>query len=288
MTTQDPRVTALDRLVHGRDAGGYTLPADVIAAHDTYVRAAALTVPTAERLHHDTAARDLAEQYVTGPGTEPMLTAAQRVHDSAAAIQVAELAAVLHQQAVVKVAARAVDITAEHGSALVTDCLRPAYTDLLEQGRKAAQHLDKITEGTDVHSLLVAPPKARAAYIDMKAHADRHDVLWDARACVLKITGERSELDDHGVFLEVEDPISLQMALQPGWLPGRSALRRPETPKDPVARMVWLCTTATPGKPWMPTTAEMDAAWDRQFGDAVRARGQARRNAEAFGALIAG
>ncbi len=274
------RTQHLDKLVAGRELGGYTLPSHVIAAHDSYLKAAAVTLPTSEPLHPNDAAVALADAYAAGDQLDA-LKVARRVADAAATADAAAMARTVHQQALLILSARAVTIAQDAAETIITEHLRPAYSRLLEQGRQAAAVLDGYSRSTT--ALMSAPAKVRTAYLSITELVSRHDALWQSRYEVVKLAALTPQLDDHGWFLEFANPL----ALRPGWRVG-SQVRALETPKDPVERMLWLCGPATVGEPWMPTPAEMDAAWDKQFGDAMRARAQGRRDAQAFGAVIAG
>nr|CAA9311522.1 MAG: hypothetical protein AVDCRST_MAG46-180 [uncultured Nocardioidaceae bacterium] len=114
-----------------------------------------------------------------------------------------------------------------------------------------------------------APATVRTARRHLAELADRHRVLRDARhACVL-LRGQAPADDVDHHFLLLRRP----QLLFPQWRPP-AALPQPEPPRDPVARLVWLLTTAAPAEAWLPSVAEQDAAWRELLGeqaDAIRA-----------------
>ena len=57
---------ALTRLVESAEAGTFTLPADVVAAHHIYTRVRAVELAELEPLHADTAAARLVSAVAAG------------------------------------------------------------------------------------------------------------------------------------------------------------------------------------------------------------------------------
>jgi hypothetical protein len=91
--------------------------------------------------------------------------------------------------------------------------------------------------------------------------------------------------DDSGLFGVFEQP----MAFFPTWKPPARIPLLP-FPEDETARLLWLVLdeTAIKAKPWLPTTAEEDAAWWGQFGEHVTRINNNRHNAQAMAARAVG
>jgi hypothetical protein len=249
-----------------QEPGGFELPADVLTAHDTYRTATELQLPEAPLLRHP---GDVAAALVDALGR------GERVDLGAAA---GELVEAQRQVAVVEharhLAAAACDHAAERATATATagaervivESLQPAYGTLLAEAAKHAAAVEgyQLDDGG-----WDAPPRVRTARRHLAELADRHRVLRDARHTCVLLTGQTPADDVDHLFLTVRRP---QM-LSPEWRPP-AALPRPEMPGDPVARLVWLVTTAAPAGPWLPTVDEQDGAWRELLGeraDAIRA-----------------
>lgn len=275
------RAKTLDDLVAAQEVGGFTLPAPILQAHTTYTAAKAVIPPTAERLHEGTAAEQLANAYTAGGGGLDALEAARRVTQATADVESADLAYRIHSAAVAQVGARAVHVACEHADQIITDHLRPSYLDVLDQAKAATTTLTGHL--LNARSLMTAPAKVRAAFLSLHGIAERHNVLWHARAWVVRMAGQQPKYDTQGLFVEFEQPL----ALRPTWRPP-APIWPLEPPSDPSERLMWLVTEGANGRPWMPTVTEQDAAFEKQFGESMRSRAQARRNAEAYGALLGG
>ncbi len=79
MTTQRGQLMALSNLVGGATAGHYTLPAEVLAAWDTYEKVRALTLAEPSAVHVEDAATQLVAAVREG-GEPEVLELGREVH----------------------------------------------------------------------------------------------------------------------------------------------------------------------------------------------------------------
>ena len=165
------------------------------------------------------------------------------------------------------------------GEAVIAEHLRPALEDVYERARVCAEALGG---DLDVHRLLTAPDKARKAYSELTHLAARRRMLFEARRQVNTVGHRVPEHDVQGMFVEFQSP----HVLVPGFTPGSTG-RWPgvPAPADDRERLLWVVSDAVAAaRPWLPTVAEQDAAWDAVFGEAQQMRVQAQRDAAAIGA----
>lgn len=279
MITDRGRWGALTKLIDRRETGRYTLPDELLTAHDLARRVGILEPKMPEPLELDTAAaRALAALAagksvdVTGLAVE-VRQAERRRADVQTGYRVVAAATEQAQTAAVGLAA---DLT----ETIITEHLRPVHDQLLDQARA-----DTATLGgrpLDPTSLLDAPAPVRKAWRSLRDAAHRYRQLRDARH-LANVTGLRElSQDTRGQFAVVRDP----RALFPG-LPGYDSTAptpRLPVPDGDVELMGWLVTDAAPAGPWLPTTDEQDARWHELYGAAVRRQQAGRAMAESVGA----
>ena len=159
----------------------------------------------------------------------------------------------------------------------ITDHLRPAHDDVLEQARAAVADLDG--HPPVPVELINASAKVRKAYGRLGELAHRLDLIRRARSTIIGITGQTANHDVNGLFAAFANPLVFW-----GGQPPPFGARIP-APADPVARLAWLVTDAAPAEAWLPTLAEADAAWEASvLGERVGRRKRAAHDAAAIGA----
>lgn len=258
-------INSLKTLADSADGGGYTLPAELLDALRTYRRVTELEYPDAQHFDAEGAATRLVSALAAGenPNIDALVSqASEAERDSRAIEQVRTITALALERAAFAATALCSDLTER----IIRDHLRPAFDTLLEDIQDKANALAAV--GLDPHALITAPAKARHAYVKLPELAARHRTIWNARHLVNTIGARKAEHDVAGLFTEFADPL----ALRPGWkLPAPVPLL--EAPTDVHERLLWLVSDAiAPGKPWLPTLAEQDAAWLEQFeASALRA-----------------
>jgi hypothetical protein len=264
-------ITILTKLVESAEGGGYTLPDALTAAYATYLKVQALKAPepsppdardAAAQIVATVAAGEVADLVALGDELEQAALRAQGHERVLTALSLA-----VEQAAGAAVApARPEVVIAEH--------LRPALERVHAEAREVAAALAGY--GLDPHKLISAPAKVRNAYAKVPELVARSEAIYTARRWVNTLGNRIPEHDAQGLFALFADPLSL--------FPGRYQQSRLPLPEDPAERLLWMVSPkATAARPWLPTVAEQDAAWLKEFGEEARAR--AGRNVAARAAL---
>jgi hypothetical protein len=232
------RIGALTSLVQSASTGGYTLPEDVVEAHNVWQR---LRVQ-AERHAYDQA------------------------------LTVLRLAVEQAGNAAVAAASNATE-------RIITDHLRPAHDELLEQAREVSAVLKPYTNAAfelDTHAIVTAPSKVRNAYVALPGLVERRRTLIIARDKA-NVIGYRDIEYDSGLFSTFQNPAAFRSDLP------ANTIMPPPIPADPTAALLWFASDdAAKGKPWFPTLKEQDAAWWAVFGEHVTRARQNQHNARAM------
>jgi hypothetical protein len=271
MTTDRGQHTALTRLVDLQGAGGFTLPADLLAATDLPNKVRNLPVPEVtddlERV-----AADLFNDLRAGRPVDVEQHAARVAEADAARARrehAQTLLALAQQHAVTAAALAATDAS----TTVITDVLQPVYTDLLASISGHAKNLDG--HPLDDRSLITAPDKVRKSWAALRDLAAQHTALRHAWDAARRMGGLEPQHDGRGDFVAFSNPFVLN-----GHKPDSTA--RPaviEAPTDPVMHMLWLVGPAKPAQPWLPTVAEQDQRWLQVYGPSFEQR---RRTAQAL------
>ncbi len=277
--TDRVQIRSLDQLVNNQEAGGYTLPTDLLDAHRTYRRVSQLTPPQQPAVSPETVAAEL----VTAAGEGQPVDVVAYAHRLAEAD--AERAAVERSRVVLLAANEqaldaAVSVAASLTEHTITTHLRPAFDTVLKEVRGIAATLSG--HALDAHSLLSAPNKVRQAYLRLPELAARYSAIQNARRLVNTLGYQAPQHDASGLFSTFRRPL----AFHPGWQPTSPVPALP-FPSDPVERLLWLVgPEASAAEPWLPTVAEQDAAWWGQFGEAIERRKNYTGAANAFGKAL--
>jgi len=130
----------------------------------------------------------------------------------------------------------------------IIEAMKPAFEATMAEVKKAAPLLGGHDLGAAA-AFLRSEAKLRDAYMTLVDAADRLGDLRAAQRAALRLDPPQQDVKHW--FVELKDPVGL------GVLVGRSGDPTP-WPAEPLARVVWLATTAD-GNHWLPTSAEMDA-----------------------------
>lgn len=255
MTTTRGTILILDELVRWQSTGGFTLPADVLAAVELHTAARALLVPELPPVRH---AEDVAAAALDtlGRGETPDVAAlVADLHDAQLRVTQAQTAQQMVTFAIEQAGERTASVISGACDRIIVEALQPAYAETLQAAAAVAPALagsNLADGGWD------APPKVREARRKLTDLAERHRALRSARArCVQLSNQPQPEYDDAGLFVVYREPLAL---VPGGYTPGTRATV-PPLPTDATERLLYLVTKGLPGQPWLPTVAEQDAAW---------------------------
>lgn len=258
------RRQALDSLLAMRTAAGYTLPGPVLSAADAAERAGALAVDQPPRLHPADVASEIVGQLTQGAEAD-LGAAAETIMDDRRRGERADIAPQLAQLVGEQASTRAVSVATQHADEIIRECLAPAFAETLDTARGHAASLAGYP--VDEAGGWDAPAGVRKARAGLAGLAERADLLRHAWRAARGLAGREPERDEAGVFSEFED----RLALHPGLAP-TSPVPPLNLPVDPVAGLLWMVTTAAPGRPWLPTVEEQDQAWLVAYGAAAEER----------------
>ncbi len=228
------QINTLTSLIDSAEAGGWTLPADVLEAHRIYRHVAALNLEPPAALDAYTAAARIVTATTAGEPVDP-LAAGRELRHAEEERQAHDQAKRILQLAVDQAATAAGNLAAERTEQIITDYLAPALEDVHAQAREAAAALKG--HPLDGPSMAAAPTKARAAYVSLTALVTRRQLIFTARRWANNVGYRVPQHDDAGLFAEFANPT----ALMPRWQPGmRPAINAPE---GSVERLLWASPT---------------------------------------------
>lgn len=266
----------IEQVIAARETGLYTLPADLIVAHSACVRVRSLDLPAPSAMDAQSQGAVLLAACTSGADVDLREYASALLdadRDRLAVEKSRDVLRAAQEQAENHLAYLCSDLTER----IITQHLRPSFEAMLEEVREIAAALG--TTGLDSHSLLTAPPKARAAYLKLHELTARYQALVTARRQVNTVGDRRPTIDTNDIFAMFSDT----MNLHPAWKSPAPVPRIPY-PEDPIDLLLWLVGEASTAKPWMPTTADQDEAFTNspvgvaaaRFADGTRnARGMA-------------
>lgn len=261
----------ITNLVSSAEAGGYSLPAELLDVYGNYTRVRQIDVPEPTVLDPDTAATRLIASDVD------VLELARTVAQGQAELETARRARELVGLAAERAGAEVVDVASDMVAAIITDHLRPALMDTYSEARKVAAALAGYNL-KDVHRMVTAPPKVRTAYAALPTLAHRRSILLAAKRSLNTAGGHAPRRDASGLFAEFRHPMHFHPTLAP-----TSRIPAFTGPQDPTERLLWIVSDeAAPAKPWFPTADEQDAAWMSEFGAAIDERNTRVQAAQAF------
>jgi len=268
------QINTLTSLIDNADAGGWTLPADVLAAHRIYRQVSALDLDPPAALDAYTAAARIVTATTAGEPVDP-LAAGRELRHADDERQAHDLAKRILQLAVDQAATAAGNLAADRTEQIIAKHLAPALEDVHALAREAAAALKG--HALDGPSMAAAPQKARAAYISLAGLVTRRQLIFTARRWANSIGYRVPQHDDAGLFAEFANPT----AIMPGWKLGmRPAINAPE---DPTERLLWVVSDqVAPAKPRLATVREQDESWQAVFGEAQRQRQAAALGARAY------
>jgi len=272
--------TALAKLVGNAEAGGYTLPPELVDAWQTVERVRAaldLGVPGSLPIE-DAAARVVAA--VASGKTPDMLEVGREMHRLEGERQAHGHASRALAEAREQAAAAAVSIAVDMTERLISDHLPAALEDVYAKAKESAPAL----MGFEKRPPYAAPAKAAKAYDDLTRLAERRSTIFAARDWVNFIGSRKPMHDGANMFGEFENAEILTP-----WWSSQGVVRWPGlggvAPEDAAVRLAWVVSDAVaPARPWLPTTVEQDERWWVMFGEKSERFAQSRRDAEAAGA----
>lgn len=268
------QINTLTNLVDSAEAGGWTLPADVLEAHRIFREVTALDIEPPAVLDAYTAAARIVDSVAAGEPAD-LMAAGRDLRHAEDERQAHDKAKHILQVAADQAAQQAGNLAADHTEQIITDYLAPALDALHAEARDAAAALKGFA--LDGPSMAAAPQKVRGAYVSLTGLVTRRQLIFTARRWANTIGYRIPQHDDAGLFAEFADPI----ALMPGWKLGM----RPsiDAPEDPTERLLWVVSDqVAPAKPRLATVAEQDESWQAVFGEAQRQRQAAALSARAY------
>ena len=266
-------INTLTHLIDSAEAGGWTLPADVLEAHHVYRQVSALDIEPPAGLDAFTAAAKVVTS-VAADETVDLMVAARQLRDAEEERRAYDQAKLLLQVAADQAATTAGNLAADRTEVIITGHLAPALDDVHAQAREAAAAL--AGHALDGPSMAAAPTKVRSAYLALAGLVTRRQLIFTARRWINSVGYRVPKHDDAGLFAEFANPT----ALMPGWKPGmRPTINAPE---DPLERLLWVVSDqVAPAKPRLATVPEQDECWQAVFGEAQRQRQAAALSARA-------
>ncbi len=266
MTTERGRTQAIKALIPLQEPGNFTLPANLLTAHELPAKVRAVPLPSPEPYDVHSAANEML--HVLGSGETPDLAKlARRVSQTERATLDVMTAQRVAADALEQAEHVVLGVIGDTADRIITGCLRPAFEANLDEARKHSGAL--AGHPLDTRALVTAPAKVRTAWAAVGECANRYHVLREARHLV-NVAGLRQvQHDTDGKFGTFERPAELF----PGYDPSKP-MRMPafEFPSDPVDLMVWLVGPAAAARPWLPTAEQQDKAWLSLYGEAAEMR----------------
>lgn len=273
MTSDRGRTQAVKTIIPLQEPGGFTLPADLLTALELPAKVRAVPLPSPEPFDTRNAADEMLHQLERGE-TPDLSELARRVSDTERARLDVMAAQRVAADALEQAESVVLGVVADGADRIVTDCLRPAFEANLDEARKHSGAL--AGQPLDPMALITAPAKTRAAWAAVGECTNRYRVLREAHRLVNAAGLRLVQHDTEGRFGTFERPAELFPGYEPG---GSVRMPVPEFPSDPVDLMVWLVGPAAVARPWLPTAAQQDAAWQALYGEAAEMRRQTAQGA---------
>ncbi|CAN5787013.1 hypothetical protein BH18ACT2_BH18ACT2_08050 [soil metagenome] len=253
---------ALRPLVESADAGGYTLPAELVDAWRTFEQVKALPLsPPAPAYFEELAAGVVAA--VAGGKTPDVVKAGRELHRAGDGVQAYAAGQRILAEAIEQAGTAAANVAADCADAIIGESLAPVLADIYENARGCGETLGGYD--LDPKRLLGADRAVQDAYRELERLVARQSLIWEARKWANAVGFRRPEHDGGGMFLHFERPGEI-----PGWShaagrwPGLDKL----APVEPLARLLWLVAPeVAAAKPWLPTCAQQDERWLVEHAD---------------------
>ena len=261
MTTRG-QLASLRPLVESAGSGGYSLPAEVVAAWRTFEAVRALPLPAPSPTDFEELAAGIVAAVADGK-TPDVAKAGTKLHRFGDEQQAYAAAQRILGEAVEQAGAAAANVAADSADAIVTDHLAPTLEGIYEQARECGETL--AGRPLEARLLLGTAPKVQDAYRDLERLVDRQSLIWDARRWANSVGFRRPEHDGGGTFLHFERPGELSGWSQTaGRWPGLDKL----APAEPLARLLWFVSDElAAARPWLPTWAQQDERWVAENAD---------------------
>ena len=274
------QINTLAKVIGNAEAGGYSLPPELLESWATFERVRGLTIDDPPSLPiEDAAGRVVA---AAAAGDTPDVAALGRdLHRFEGERQAHAHAGRIFGEAREQAANAAVMLAADLTERIIADHLRPTLEAVYAGARVCAAALAGF--GLDPRKLLDAPAKTRTAAGELGSLVVRRDLIFGARSWINFVGSRKPMHDPENMFVEFERP----ELLTPWWSPGpaRWPGLQDVAPQDPSERLLWVASDAVAAaNPWLPTTAEADERWWAMFGEKSERFAQSRRDAESAGA----
>jgi hypothetical protein len=275
------RISALTSLVQSTNAGSYSLPTDVIEAHSVWQRLKQTQLPPLRELHVEDVAGRIVHSATSGE-TPDILGVGAEFDQVQAERRAYDHALTVLRLAVEQAGNAAVAAASDATERIITEHLRLAHDELMEQARETATLLKPYSDAAfrlDLQDIVAATStKVRSAYLGLSALLERYRLIQQARTKANQVGLRTVEHEHAQLFATFEQP----MAFFPTWKPPARIPLLP-FPEDETARLLRLVSDQTAkAKPWFPTLAEQDAAWWGQFGEQITRANTNRHNARAM------
>ena len=267
----------LGRLVEGARTGSYTLPERLVDVHRAGRLLAGLDLSPPVHFGRDEAAARLVSAATDSRPLDPMGLCAE-VHRSRTDRSLYQEALELLRMAARRAEDDAVREAAEACDAIITEHLRPAYTEILHRAREVARRLGPYIDDRfqlDTPRIITASLKIRNAYLALPRLVREHSRILAAREWANALGGRAPECDRRGLFSVFENPFAFAAA---SGLP-YDDIPVPRLPDDGTTCILWMVSAqGDAGKPWLPSAPEQDAAWRRHFSRPSQATSSAAAN----------
>ena len=246
--------------------GGFTLPPEIVQRYEAAVAIQKLDLEPLNVQNIDTAAEQIVTIAMRGEVVN-LLEIGREIQAGSQDFAAHQSGQMAKQAALDRAADSLHGITANLTETIITEHLRPAYADVLDQARKSAEVVRKHA-AVSQRDLKLAESEAvrsvRSALRALEPLAERRSAIAQARVQANRLGGRQPEHDVNGMFAELKTPQDLVT----GWSPMTTAqFPYPNVPTDLIERLTWLVTDGAAGQPWCPSVAEQDRCWLDLFGE---------------------
>jgi hypothetical protein len=254
----------LGRLVEGARTGSYTLPERLVYVHRAGRLLRELDLPAPVHFGRDEAAARLVSAATDSRPLDPMGLCAE-MHRSRTDRLLYQEALEILKTAAGRAEGEAMREAAETCDAIIAEHLRPAYLEVLHRARDVARRLGPYIDDRfqlDTPRIITASLKIRNAYLALPGLVREHSRILAAREWANALGQRTPECDRRGLFSVFENPFVFAAA---SGLP-YDDIPMPRLPDDGTTCLLWMVSDqGDPGRPWLPSAAEQDAAWRRHF-----------------------
>jgi len=256
------QLSALRPLVESADAGGYSLPAEVVDAWRVFEKVRALPLPAPATTDHEEVAAGVVAAVAAGKSPD-VAKAGVKLHRAVDEQQAHDAAQRVFVEAIDQAGTAAAIVAGDRADVIIVEYLAPVLADIYEEARGCGERL--AGHELDPRRLLDAPAEVQDAFRRLERLIARQSLIWDARKWACSVGFRRPEHDAAGIFLHFERPGELAgWSHADGRWPGLDAF----APAEPLARLLWFASPElAAAKPWLPTCAQQDERWRTEHAD---------------------